>query len=145
MLELHAEKQSQNKEPYTVQMSLPLFSQNFHHIQRVLSRVRHQALAQYKNFHLSQWKLGYPHFLAKLPFARKLDLNPVNIFFPPSTKMPALGWKTVVSHCGFWKKSTLPARKRVKRQEKNKIKDHFPNSNKAENQRAVSEQLEINN
>lgn len=56
MLELHAEKQSQNKEPYTVQMSLPLFSQNFHHIQRVLSRVRHQALAQYKNFHLSQWK-----------------------------------------------------------------------------------------
>lgn len=56
MLELRAKKQSQNKEPNTAQTPLPLFSQNFYHIQRVLSRVRHQALAQYKNFHLFQWK-----------------------------------------------------------------------------------------
>lgn len=50
MLELHAEKQSQKKELYTVQTSVPLFSQNFHHIQRVLPRVRHHTLAQLRTF-----------------------------------------------------------------------------------------------
>lgn len=56
-----------------------------------------------------------PFFLAKLPSARKLDLN--LLLFNLSTEMLHLVEKTVVSPCVFWKKK-LSAGKRVRREKK---------------------------
>ena len=72
---------------------------------------------------------------------RKLDLNPAGFF--PHTQKDACTW---LKNCGFslWflEEVNNSCHQKDEEGEKNRIKDNFPTSNKAEKQKAVSGQLE---
>lgn len=80
------------------------------------------------------------HYWAKLPFVRKLDLNPADLFYylQRCLHWTEKLWFLIV----VFERSQHSLPEKGEEGGKKDIKNHFPTTNKAQKQKAAKEQLE---